>query len=116
MSPLLPHGTSTGSGPLPSGNTSGLPFTANFTSGRKNEEMSLRTIIIVAVSSVIVSLGMVGIFYIIFKWRKTRRPSSDLDLQFTSSPNMRSGTVSNFFLQFTDAYIEIWRFFRSMLF
>ncbi|WJX11894.1 Receptor-like serine/threonine-protein kinase ale2 [Trifolium repens] len=90
MPPLLPHGTSTGSGPLPCGNTSGLPFTANFTGGRKNEEMSLRTIIIIAVSSVIVLFGMVGIFYIIFKWRKTRRPSSDLDLQFTLSPNMRS--------------------------
>jgi F0F1-type ATP synthase membrane subunit c/vacuolar-type H+-ATPase subunit K len=97
MPPLLPHGTSTGSGPLPCGNTSGLPFTANFTGGRKNEEMSLRTIIIIAVSSVIVLFGMVGIFYIIFKWRKTRRPSSDLDLQFTLSPNMRSGTISIYF-------------------
>ncbi|GAU27561.1 hypothetical protein TSUD_29930, partial [Trifolium subterraneum] len=91
MPPFLPNGTSTVSGPLPSGNASGLlPFTANFIGGGKNKEMNLRTIIIIAVSSVLVLLGMVGIFYIIYKWTKTRRPSCDVGLPFTFSANKRS--------------------------
>nr|WIL59805.1 nodulation protein [Melilotus officinalis] len=59
-----PHGTITGIGPLPSGSAAGLlPFPASFIN--KNEEMNPRTIIIIAVSSIIIFLGLVGIFFII---------------------------------------------------
>lgn len=114
-----PHGTITGSGPLPSGSAAGLlPFTANFIN--KNEEMTLRTIIIISASSIILFLGLVGAFFIIFKLRKLRRPSGAVHPPFTSSLNKSSGTVSVFFCvcvcfcfvkYFSDACIEILRFF-----
>ncbi|KEH42442.1 putative protein kinase RLK-Pelle-Extensin family [Medicago truncatula] len=88
-----PHGTITGSGPLPSGSAAGiLPFTANFIN--KNEEMTLRTIIIISASSIILFLGLVGAFFIIFKLRKLRRPSGAVHPPFTSSLNKSSAMES----------------------
>ncbi|XP_012569735.1 receptor-like serine/threonine-protein kinase ALE2 isoform X2 [Cicer arietinum] len=85
-----PQGTLTGSGPRPSGSASGLlPITTTFISSSKNDKMKLRTIIIIAVSSIFLLLVLVGAFSIIFKWRKIRRPSSAVGLPFPLSQNKR---------------------------
>lgn len=116
-----PNGTSTGSAPLPSGSAADLPFSVNFNGSSKKDEMTLRIIITIAISFILLLLGMVGgAFYIIFKWRKVGRPSSAAGLPFTSSLINRSGTVSNFMCvcfvkYFSDVYIEVLRFFRSTL-
>nr|WIL59919.1 nodulation protein [Melilotus officinalis] len=83
-----PYGTSIGSGP--SANDDGiLPVSANFDS--KNQKTNLRTIIIIALSSFVLLLVLIGAFSVTLKWRKTRRPSSAVGPAFTSSLNKRSG-------------------------
>ncbi|XP_058737889.1 receptor-like serine/threonine-protein kinase ALE2 [Vicia villosa] len=86
-----PYGTSIGSGPSENGDGS-LPVSANFAS--KNQKTNLRTIIIIALSSFVLLLVLVGAFSVILKWRKTRRPSSAVGPAFTSSLNKRSGLGS----------------------
>ncbi|XP_020213059.1 receptor-like serine/threonine-protein kinase ALE2 [Cajanus cajan] len=86
-----PYGSLTGSGPSQSVDGI-LPVSANFVS--KNQKMSLRTIIIIGLSSFVLLLVLVGAFSIILKWRKTRRPSSAVGPAFTSSLNKRSGLGS----------------------
>ncbi|KAL5135204.1 Receptor-like serine/threonine-protein kinase ALE2 [Glycine soja] len=86
-----PYGSLTGSGPSQSVDGI-LPVSANFVS--KNQKMNLRTIIIIALSSFVLLLVLVGAFSIILKWRKTRRPSSAVGPAFTSSLNKRSGLGS----------------------
>ena len=71
-----------------------LPITADMNS--ENEKMNLRTIIVIALSSVVLLLVLVGAFYIILKWRKIRRPSSAVGPAFTSCLNKRSGIALNF--------------------
>lgn len=91
-----PHGTLPGRGPDPGENTDGfLPVTADVMS--KSEKMNLRTIIFIASSCILLLLVLVGALIIIFKWRKTKRPSSAVDPPFTSSVNKRSGKVLNFY-------------------
>jgi hypothetical protein len=91
----LPSGTPIGSGP--SQNDDGiLPFSANFDS--KSQKTNLRTIIIIALSSFVLLLVLIGAFSVTLKWRKTRRPSSAVGPAFTSSLNKRSGIILNFFL------------------
>ncbi|CAL5207085.1 unnamed protein product [Lathyrus oleraceus] len=90
-----PNGTSTGSAPLPSGSAADLPFSVNFNGSSKKDEMTLRIIITIAISFILLLLGMVGgAFYIIFKWRKVGRPSSAAGLPFTSSLINRSDMES----------------------
>ena len=72
-----------------------LPVSANFVS--KNQRMNLRTIIIIASSSFVLLLVLVGAFSIILKCKKIRRPSSAVGPAFMSSLNKRSGIVLNFF-------------------
>ncbi|XP_073222257.1 receptor-like serine/threonine-protein kinase ALE2 isoform X3 [Cicer arietinum] len=85
------YGTSIGSGP--SENADGiLPVSANFPS--KNQKTNLRTIIIIALSSFVLLLVLVGVFSVALKCRKTRRPSSAVGPAFTSSLNKRSGLGS----------------------
>lgn len=87
----LPSGTPIGSGP--SQNDDGiLPFSANFDS--KSQKTNLRTIIIIALSSFVLLLVLIGAFSVTLKWRKTRRPSSAVGPAFTSSLNKRSGLGS----------------------
>ncbi|KAL2344943.1 hypothetical protein Fmac_006228 [Flemingia macrophylla] len=86
-----PYGSLSGSGPSQSVDGI-LPVSANFVS--KNQKMNLRTIIIIALSSFVLLLVLVGAFSIILKWRKTRRPSSAVGPAFTSSLNKRSGLGS----------------------
>ncbi|KAK8473555.1 hypothetical protein PHAVU_001G167700 [Phaseolus vulgaris] len=86
-----PYGSFVGSGPSQS--VEGiLPVSANFVS--KNQKMNVKTIIIIALSSFVLLLVLVGAFSIILKWRKTRRPSSAVGPAFTSSLNKRSGLGS----------------------
>ncbi|KAK7284187.1 hypothetical protein RJT34_18928 [Clitoria ternatea] len=86
-----PYGGLTGGGPSQS--VEGiLPVGANLVN--KNQKMNLRTIIVVALSSVVLLLVLVGAFSIILKWRKTRGPSSAVGPAFTSSLNKRSGLGS----------------------
>ncbi|KAL5052896.1 hypothetical protein RYX36_033578 [Vicia faba] len=70
----------------------GLPVSANFAS--KNQKTNLRTIIIIALSSFVLLLVLVGAFSVTLKWRKSRRPSSAVGPAFTSSLNKRSGLGS----------------------
>lgn len=86
-----PYGTSIGSGPSENADGS-LPVSANFAS--KNQKTNLRTIIIIALSSFVLLLVLVGAFSVTLKWRKTRRPSSAVGPAFTSSLNKRSGLGS----------------------
>ncbi|KAL5155263.1 Receptor-like serine/threonine-protein kinase ALE2 [Glycine soja] len=86
-----PYGSLTGSSPSQSVDGI-LPVSANFVS--KNQKMNLRTIIIIALSSFVLLLVLVGAFSIILKWRKTGRPSSAVGPAFTSSLNKRSGLGS----------------------
>ncbi|CAK8543711.1 unnamed protein product [Lathyrus sativus] len=86
-----PYGTSIGSGPSENADGS-LPVSANFAS--KNQKTNLRTIIIIALSSFVLLLVLVGAFSVALKWRKTRRPSSAVGPAFTSSLNKRSGLGS----------------------
>ncbi|RDX91280.1 Receptor-like serine/threonine-protein kinase ALE2, partial [Mucuna pruriens] len=86
-----PYGSLIGSGPSQSVDGI-LPVSANFVS--KNQKMNLRTIIIIALSSFVLLLVLVGAFSIILKWRKTRRPSNAVGPAFTSSLNKRSGLGS----------------------
>ncbi|KAL5052897.1 hypothetical protein RYX36_033579 [Vicia faba] len=69
-----------------------LPVSANFAS--KNQKTNLRTIIIIALSSFVLLLVLVGVFSVTLKWRKSRRPSSAVGPAFTSSLNKRSGLGS----------------------
>lgn len=90
-----PYGSFVGSGG-PSQSVEGiLPVSANFVN--KNQKMNVRTIIIIALSSFVLLLVLVGAFSIILKWRKTRRPSSAVGPAFTSSLNKRSGMLSKIF-------------------
>lgn len=86
-----PYGSIIGSGPSQSVDGI-LPVSANFVS--KNQKMNLRTIIIIALSSFVLLLVLVGAFSVILKWRKSRRPSSSVGPAFTSSLNKRSGLGS----------------------
>ncbi|TKY52788.1 Receptor serine/threonine-protein kinase ALE2 [Spatholobus suberectus] len=88
----LPPGTLIARGPLPSDSVGVLPITADLISD--NEKMNLRTIIIIALSSVVLLLVLVGAFSIILKWRKIRRPSSAVGPAFISYLNKRSATES----------------------
>ncbi|KAJ1416826.1 Serine-threonine/tyrosine-protein kinase, catalytic domain [Sesbania bispinosa] len=88
-----PHGTLAGCGPDHRESEEGIiPFTADFIS--KSEKMSLRTIIIIALSSILLLVVLVGALSIFFKWRKIRRPSSSVGPGFTSSLNKRSAMES----------------------
>lgn len=92
-----PHETLAGSGPNPSESADGiLPITASVIG--KNEKMNPRTIIIIALSSILLLLVLVGALSIIFKWRKIQRLSSAVGPAFTSSLNKRSGIVLNLIL------------------
>ncbi|CAI8602771.1 unnamed protein product [Vicia faba] len=94
LSPL--NGTSTGSAPLPSRSVAGFPFSVDFNGISKKDEMSLSTIIIIAVCSILLLLAMVGgAFYTILKCRKVRRPSSAPGLPFAQSLNKRSAVESS---------------------
>ncbi|KAG5002867.1 hypothetical protein JHK86_027006 [Glycine max] len=84
-----PPETLTGRGHMPRESINVLPITADMNS--ENEKMNLRTIIVIALSSVVLLLVLVGAFYIILKWRKIRRPSSAVGPAFTSCLNKRSG-------------------------
>ncbi|QHO45789.1 Receptor-like serine/threonine-protein kinase [Arachis hypogaea] len=72
--------------------TGSLPVSANFVN--KNQRMNLRTIIIIASSSFVLLLVLVGAVSIILKCQKIRRPSSAVGPAFTSSLNKRSGLGS----------------------
>nr|KYP56034.1 Serine/threonine-protein kinase PBS1 [Cajanus cajan] len=82
----LPPGT-LGSGPQPN---DVLPVTVDFIN--KNAKMDLRTI--VALSSIILLLVLVGAFSILLKWMKVRRPSHAIGPAFTSHLNKRSAMES----------------------
>ncbi|XP_014496065.1 receptor-like serine/threonine-protein kinase ALE2 isoform X3 [Vigna radiata var. radiata] len=69
-----------------------LPVSANFVG--RNQKMNVRTIIIIALSSFVLLLVLVGAFSIILKWKKSRRPSNAVGPAFTSSLNKRSGLGS----------------------
>ncbi|RZB85615.1 Receptor-like serine/threonine-protein kinase ALE2 [Glycine soja] len=84
-----PPETLTGRGHMPRESINVLPITADMNS--ENEKINLRTIIVIALSSVVLLLVLVGAFYIILKWRKIRRPSSAVGPAFTSCLNKRSG-------------------------
>ncbi|KAK7345710.1 hypothetical protein VNO77_16320 [Canavalia gladiata] len=86
-------GTLIGSGPQPSESVEvTFPITATFIS--KNEKMNLRTIIIIALSSFVLLVVLVGAFFVILKWRKIRRPSTAVGHAFTSYINKRSAKES----------------------
>ncbi|XP_014496064.1 receptor-like serine/threonine-protein kinase ALE2 isoform X2 [Vigna radiata var. radiata] len=86
-----PYGSLVGSGPSQS--VQGiLPVSANFVG--RNQKMNVRTIIIIALSSFVLLLVLVGAFSIILKWKKSRRPSNAVGPAFTSSLNKRSGLGS----------------------
>ncbi|RZB72250.1 Receptor-like serine/threonine-protein kinase ALE2 isoform B [Glycine soja] len=85
----LPPETIIGRGHMPRESVNVLPITADMNS--ENEKMNLRTIIIIALSSVILLLVLVGAFYIILKWREIRRPSGAVGPAFKSYLNKRSG-------------------------
>ncbi|KAK7267480.1 hypothetical protein RIF29_20154 [Crotalaria pallida] len=57
---------------------------------KMNPKMSLRTIIIIAISSFVLLLVLVGALFVILKWRKVRRPSSAVGRAFKLSLNRRS--------------------------
>ncbi|XP_027350742.1 receptor-like serine/threonine-protein kinase ALE2 isoform X1 [Abrus precatorius] len=86
-----PYGTLVGSGPSQSVDGI-LPVSANFVS--KNQKMNLRTIIIIALSSFVLLLVLVGAFSITLKWRRAKGPLSAVGPAFTSSLNKRSGLGS----------------------
>ena len=90
----LPPETIIGRGHMPRESVNVLPITADMNS--ENEKMNLRTIIIIALSSVILLLVLVGAFYIILKWREIRRPSGAVGPAFKSYLNKRSGIALNF--------------------
>ncbi|RZC20038.1 Receptor-like serine/threonine-protein kinase ALE2, partial [Glycine soja] len=77
-----PLETLTGRGHMPRESINVLPITADMNS--ENEKMNLRTIIVIALSFVVLLLVLVGAFYIILKWRKIRRPSSVVGPAFTN--------------------------------
>ncbi|GAV74161.1 Pkinase_Tyr domain-containing protein [Cephalotus follicularis] len=85
-----PYGGYMGSGP--SGSAGDLPITANFIN--KNQKMSLRTIIIIALSAFVVLLVFIGAVSIAIRWRKVGRPSNAVGPAFPSSVNKRSGIGS----------------------
>ncbi|XP_061341506.1 receptor-like serine/threonine-protein kinase ALE2 [Gastrolobium bilobum] len=86
-----PYGAISGSGPSESEDGI-LPVSANF--DNKSQKMNLRTIIIIALSSFVLLLVLVGAFSIALKWKKIRRPSSAVGPAFPSSLNKRSGLGS----------------------
>ncbi|OIV92105.1 hypothetical protein TanjilG_27260 [Lupinus angustifolius] len=88
--PSPPYGNYDGSDPSES--PGGLPLSANFDT--KNQKMNLRTIIIIALSSFVLLLVLVGACFVILKWRKVGKPSSAVGPTFTSSINKRSGLGS----------------------
>ncbi|CAL0299641.1 unnamed protein product [Lupinus luteus] len=89
MPASAPHGpfVNDGSHPDPRYGAAGLiPFTANASSS-KNQKMCPRTIIIIAVSSSVFLLALVGALSIMYKWSKVMRPSSAIGSALTSSLN-----------------------------
>ncbi|XP_057722521.1 receptor-like serine/threonine-protein kinase ALE2 [Arachis stenosperma] len=90
-SPPYAYGTIAGDAPMESV-TGSLPVSANFVN--KNQRMNLRTIIIIASSSFVLLLVLVGAVSIILKCQKIRGPSSAVGPAFTSSLNKRSGLGS----------------------
>ncbi|KAK7245281.1 hypothetical protein RIF29_40120 [Crotalaria pallida] len=76
----------------PSESPSSLPVSANL--DNKNQKMNLRTIIVIALSSFVLLLVLLGACFVILKWRKIRKPSSAVGPTFTSSINKRSGLGS----------------------
>ncbi|KAF7818489.1 receptor-like serine/threonine-protein kinase ALE2 isoform X1 [Senna tora] len=82
-----PFGSDMGS--YQSGNASRLPFTAIFI--KKNQNINLRTIIIIALSTFVLMLVLLGAFVIFLRWRKVGRPSRAVGPAFKSSINKRSG-------------------------
>ncbi|XP_019432768.1 PREDICTED: receptor-like serine/threonine-protein kinase ALE2 isoform X2 [Lupinus angustifolius] len=87
MPASAPHGpfVSDGNHPDPRYGAAGLiPFTATVISS-KNQKMCPRTIIIIALSSFVLLLVLVGALSIMYKW--SRRPSSAIGSAFTSSLN-----------------------------
>lgn len=83
-------GSSEGSGPSTS--AAGLPVSANIVS--KNQGMSPRIIVIIALSAFVILLVFIGAVFCLVKWRKVRKPSSAVGPVFTSSINKRSGVGS----------------------
>ncbi|KAE9619409.1 putative non-specific serine/threonine protein kinase [Lupinus albus] len=99
MPASAPHGTFARDGhhPNPRYGAAGLiPFTANVISS-ENQKMCPRTIIIIALSSFVLLLVLVGALSILYKWRKVRRPSSAIGPAIATSLNTRPGISLNFF-------------------
>ncbi|XP_027366863.1 receptor-like serine/threonine-protein kinase ALE2 [Abrus precatorius] len=95
MPSLLPRGSFFGNAPQPSESVEGiLPITAKNISN--DEKMDLGTIIIIALSSFVLLVVLVGAFSIILRWRKIRRSSSAVGPAFTSYLNKRSAMESMF--------------------
>ncbi|OIW05070.1 hypothetical protein TanjilG_06206 [Lupinus angustifolius] len=88
--PSPSYGNYDGNGPGESPKS--LPLGANF--DNKNRKMNLRTILIIALTSFVLLLVLVGACFGILKWRKVTKPSSAVGPTFTSSINKRSGLGS----------------------
>ncbi|KAF1878643.1 hypothetical protein Lal_00047314 [Lupinus albus] len=96
MPASAPHGTFARDGhhPNPRYGAAGLiPFTANVISS-ENQKMCPRTIIIIALSSFVLLLVLVGALSILYKWRKVRRPSSAIGPAIATSLNTRPAMES----------------------